>query len=156
MKIRQMMPLKINLINETKNRLPRQLLTTVLQKAYCAHRKTPAVINILVAGDKKTEMINRKFLQHHYTTDVITFADGVTQIRGRILLGDIIVNIAMAERLAKKNRGKTADELTLYALHGLLHCLGYDDQTLKSRQKMFAEQQRWLKSCGARVELSAV
>jgi len=39
-------------------------------------------------------------------------------------------------------------ELLLYALHGLLHCCGYDDSTDADREVMHTEEDRILEAIG--------
>lgn len=134
--------LTIHIFNETSPRVrtPKKLITELLTNAYDKRRKKKAAVNLLIAGDEKITELNVKFLQHNFTTDVISFADEDTELRGVVQMGDIIVNAELATRLAPENGWKPEQELALYALHGFLHILGYDDHSEKDYQKMVAAQ----------------
>ncbi|MBP5232587.1 MAG: rRNA maturation RNase YbeY [Planctomycetes bacterium] len=134
--------LQIRIFNETpgKTKIPRKLVTTLLANAYNKRRRKRAAVNLLVAGDEEITRLNVRYLRHDFTTDVISFPDGETVLRGAVQLGDIAVNAELAGRLAAENGWKPEQELALYALHGLLHLLGYDDHSEADYQAMVAAQ----------------
>lgn len=74
--------------------------------------------------------INKKFLNHHYSTDIITF-----NYNGNhdILEGEIFISFEDAEANAKKYGVKTDEEIIRLVIHGILHLLGYDDQITKDK-----------------------
>lgn len=66
-----------------------------------------------------------------------------------VFLGEIFINIQEAARTKKYqeifNETKSRDYIFYFLLvHGLLHLLGYDDQTEKSRQAMIVLGKRYL------------
>ncbi|MFA6514626.1 MAG: rRNA maturation RNase YbeY [Patescibacteria group bacterium] len=66
-----------------------------------------------------------------------------------VFLGEIFINIQEAARTKKYqeifNKTKSRDYIFYFLLvHGLLHLLGYDDQTEKSRQAMIILGERYL------------
>lgn len=66
-------------------------------------------------------------------TDVLSFSqiegEPVTLEEGAIPLGDVVVSVDTAERQAEEAGHSTDQELDLLVVHGMLHLLGYDDQT---------------------------
>ncbi len=48
---------------------------------------------------------------------------------GREGLGDIVISVKTAERNARGEGRRLAQELDILALHGFLHLLGYDHET---------------------------
>jgi rRNA maturation RNase YbeY len=85
--------------------------------------------------------LNKKFLNIDGTTDVLAF--GIPDCRG-LLHADIAVCIDEAQRNARAYATSLKYELELYALHGLLHILGYKDKTLKQRKTMQSKAEKIL------------
>lgn len=75
---------------------------------------------------KEIIAINAKFLDHHYSTDIITF-----NYNGNhdILDGEIIISIEDAVENAKKFGVKVNQEIIRLVIHGILHLIGYNDQS---------------------------
>lgn len=94
-------------------------------------------------SDAAIRKYNRRFLRHDYVTDVIAFPNDEG--------GDILISLDTAGRLARQGGYGTVQELSLYALHGMLHLAGYDDHGKKNRTKMFAAQKRIFKRVAPRL-----
>ncbi len=90
-----------------------------------------------VNNDKILE-INRTFLQHDYETDIITFNLGTPDD----IVGDIYISVDEASKNATEYGQSLDDEIRLLIVHGILHLLGYDDDTDEDRFIMEAEQDR--------------
>lgn len=103
---------------------------------------------------------NRRFLQHHGLTDVLSFryrqASGHrTQDTGlqlaacslQPIVGEILVAPSFARLYAKQHGLSYRDELARYVVHGLLHWVGYDDRTAKERRRMRAIEDTLLAEC---------
>jgi len=91
----------------------------------------------------REEMIelNRQFLQHDYDTDIITFAESEAPnpVSADFALGwDQIA-------LQSQDLGEVyLKELHRTLVHGLLHCLGYNDQTEAQRKEIRAKEDYYL------------
>ena len=72
--------------------------------------------------------LNKKYLQHDYVTDVLAFDLGQTP--------EIIVCPLSAKANAKAYQTSTEREIILYVIHGILHLAGYNDHSLKEKNKM--------------------
>jgi probable rRNA maturation factor len=60
--------------------------------------------------------------------------------------GDIVVCLDEAARQAKKRNHPIRLEVLLYALHGMLHLLGYDDVSARQAARMHRREdacERW-------------
>jgi len=81
-------------------------------------------IRVEVVGDERMSALHEKHKDTPGTTDVLTF-----DLSGdpRVLDVDIVVCADEARRQAEARRHGIAEELTLYIVHGVLHCTGYDD-----------------------------
>ncbi|MCF0233828.1 MAG: rRNA maturation RNase YbeY, partial [Thermoguttaceae bacterium] len=81
----------------------------------------------VVASEPMHEM-NVQFLGHDYPTDVLAFALEDDLEHG-YLEGNVVVCPDVAIERAPEYGWPAEDELLLYAVHGTLHLVGYDDHT---------------------------
>ncbi len=88
-------------------------------------------INIVTQNDILE--INKTYLKHNFTTDIITFnySDLFNELDG-----EIFISIDDAFTNSKKFKVSLSDELVRLVIHGVLHLLGYDDQTLADKKVM--------------------
>ena len=102
-------------------------------------------VSLTVCDDATMQRLNARHLGHDYPTDVLSFPLGERIGGGLSLppspdgvrrLGDIVVSYETARAQAAEYAHSTAAELTVLFVHGLLHLLGYDDQTDAERQAM--------------------
>ncbi len=126
------------------------MTVTVQTQASCVHEIDLAWLSLLVEttlGDEKvehghvdvflvdeTEMaaLNLEHMGKQGPTDVLAFpldeASGHGQPEGDlpIHLGDLVICPTVAERQAPDHAGSIEAEMTLLAVHGVLHILGHD------------------------------
>lgn len=95
-------------------------------------------LGVRITDDRTIRLINQKFLKHDWTTDVISFGFDEPGI-----LGDVVVSVETARRLARELKIPFDHELSRYLVHGALHLLGYDDKTPAARKKMHRRQE-WI------------
>jgi len=92
-------------------------------------------INLVFVDNPEIIRLNRKYLNHDYYTDVITF---YYQGPDR-LSGDIFISLDKVSENAHDYQTSFDKELLRVIFHGFLHLVGYDDQTeeeiLQMRQK---------------------
>jgi probable rRNA maturation factor len=66
-----------------------------------------------------------------------------------LLLGDVVICPAVAQRQAPEHAGNLDDELALLVVHGTLHVLGYDHhipealETMRARELALLEAHHW-------------
>lgn len=77
--------------------------------------------------------INKKYLKHNYSTDIITFDYSNER---NILDGEIFISIADAMQNSKKYHVTFNNEILRLVTHGILHMSGYDDKTKAKRKRM--------------------
>lgn len=104
-----------------------------------------AVISLAIVDDPTIHDLNRRFLDHDYATDVLSFVLESTDER---LEGEVIVSADTAARSAAAWHWSPADELLLYVIHGTLHLVGYDDTTPETRQEMRIREDDYLARSG--------
>lgn len=96
----------------------------------------------------KMAKINRDYLQHEGSTDVITFdyREGYEDSAASLdLSGEIFISVEDAVRQAAEFRTTWPEELVRYIVHGVLHLQGYDDLSPAERKVMKREETRLLR-----------
>lgn len=108
-------------------------------------------LRVRIAGDREVSAAHEEFLEVPGTTDVLTFdmsdEDGLDC--------DILVCLDEAQRRAAELGHAPVRELLLYCVHGLLHCMGYDDHEPAEYERMHAREDEVLTAIGAGATFSA-
>ena len=129
--------MEINFFYQTK--LPAYYKKTKLYKAAVSftigkNKSKFETINIIIVSPKEILKINKEFLGHNYVTDVITF-ENPSPVNNKIY-ADIFVCFEQTKKQAQE-LGKTfRKEFLTVIIHGILHLISYDDNTLKKRNEM--------------------
>lgn len=123
-------------------------VSSVIRKTVVSERSKRNWVSVLVTTDAEIRKINRRFLDHDYATDVISFeAPRENSPAGESdYLGDVVVSFEMARSMASEIGIPFKEELARYLVHGTLHLLGYDDHKPADRRKMFDRQEKILRS----------
>tara|TARA_Y100000766_G_scaffold167791_1_gene144099 strand:+ start:477 stop:884 length:408 start_codon:yes stop_codon:yes gene_type:complete len=98
-------------------------------------------LNFLIVGDKRMIHFNKTYLNHDYSTDIITFDNS----ENKKISGDIVISIERVKENSKKYKVKLEDELRRVMAHGLLHLLGYDDKNEKEKKRIRKKENYYLK-----------
>ena len=126
-------------------------------------------LGIHLVGAEEMAQVNKNFLQHEGSTDVITFDYSETgragcpqpAARGAMrtsrpttpLLGEIFISVDDAVSQAREFRTSWQSELVRYIVHGVLHLEGHDDLQPAPRLKMKRAENRLLKELSRRFDL---
>ncbi|HTK60445.1 MAG TPA: rRNA maturation RNase YbeY [Candidatus Baltobacteraceae bacterium] len=114
-----------------------------------AKAKTTDEVGVVFVADKEMIALNTAHRHKRKTTDVLSFGnDGAWPGEGKGLLGDIVISMPQIRRQAAKAGKPVRDELAMMLVHGTLHLLGYDHETVKDEKVMFPLQKRILKTLG--------
>jgi probable rRNA maturation factor len=127
-------------------------------------------LSLIFVGENEIAELNDSFLGKPGPTDVLSFpidaaeidltvvATGATRGPDRapadpsempLLLGDIVICPAVAQRQAPEHAGTLDDELALLIVHGILHVLGHDHaeaderSVMRKRELELLEQWHW-------------
>ncbi len=102
---------------------------------------------VTYVSDAYIKRLNLKYKKINKATDVLAFS----ALEGRSIkgigsfLGDIIISVDTAKRQANIFNSTKTKELELYLVHGILHLLGYRDDTKKNFECMTRTQEGLLR-----------
>lgn len=94
--------------------------------------KSIGSIGIVFHSDDSLLEVNRQFLQHNYYTDVITFEENTPSS----VNGEVHISIDRVRENARAIEVDVEKELRRVIVHGVLHMMGYADNTNDSRALM--------------------
>jgi probable rRNA maturation factor len=135
-------------------KLMRQIVAHVLEQVFGLKSYSCAV---QIVSPKRMAEVNWEFLQHEGSTDVITFDYKDYPDHDSLqIAGEIFICFEEAVKQAKEFSTSSQSELVRYAVHGILHLLGYDDLTPEKRKIMKREENRVVRLLEKRFEFASL
>jgi len=118
---------------ENKYRINKRLVHKIISKFKEELNFSIETLTINFISADTILTINKHYLNHHHTTDIITFNYSGNQVH---LDGELFISIEDS-RNNSHIYGCTHDsELFRLIAHGILHLMGYDDITVSQKRKM--------------------
>ena len=95
-------------------------------------RMSPETVTLAVrlTGDRELRRLNRAYAGNDSVTDVLSFAGSGNH------LGDLAISWPMVVRQASEHGHPALTEFGLLSVHGMLHLLGWDHDTISGRREM--------------------
>lgn len=98
-------------------------------------------ISIIFCSDSYLLSINNQYLKHNYYTDIISF---LYNKEGQTISGDLFISIDRVKENAKDYKVKFVNELCRVMAHGVLHLLGYGDNSETEKVLIRAKENYFL------------
>lgn len=134
-------------IGGTSDRAWKELAERTVRAILATAGFRDGTISIAVVDDPTIHDLNRRFLDHDWPTDVLTFPLAC-DVRRKWIEAEIVVSRDTAQREASQQQWPEPHELLLYVIHGALHLTGLDDTTDQSRSAMRRAEHHWLHHAG--------
>lgn len=99
-------------------------------------------LEISFINAEQIHTLNNSYLNHDYSTDIITFDYSNNNIA--YLDGEIFISVDDAILSAKKYKVKLNEELGRLVIHGILHLLNFNDQKMSDKIIMKLMENRLL------------
>lgn len=129
--------------------LDEHLLKRAIQAALRRGGASTASVSIAIVSDPAIAQLHQEYMDEPGPTDVLTFdlGDGAGA-EGGCVEGEVVISADTAARAAASRGHSVQAELALYAVHGILHLLGCDDQDEVSACSMHALEDEILAELG--------
>lgn len=127
---------EVSYIIRDKNKIRNWILFAI-----STEKQNEGNINIILCSDRYLHKANLEYLQHDTYTDIITFDTSEDQNE---ISGDIFISIDRVKENAKTFKIPAKNELHRVMIHGVLHLLGYKDNTLKEKELMRSKEDYYL------------
>lgn len=103
--------------------------------------KTLGDISFVFCSDEYLLEVNKKYLQHDYFTDIITF----DYVENSQINGDIFISVDRVKDNSVQFSTSFSNELHRIIIHGVLHLLGYKDKKKEDKKLMTEREDFYLK-----------
>ncbi len=100
--------------------------------------KTDGELSFIFCSDDYLLDMNKKYLNHDFYTDVITF----DYCENDIVSGDVFISVDRIKENAQTYKSSFEKELQRVMIHGVLHLVGYKDKT-DTEQKQMRERENF-------------
>ncbi len=135
-------------------RIPRARIAAALIRAFRLVRLRPLPIALTFVDDRTIARLHRRFLGVSGPTDVISFPLQPDENPGEgDPIGEVVVSVETAIRTARRRCHAPSAEIALYAVHGILHLLGFEDGNAAEVERMRAAERECLKAAGIEKDL---
>lgn len=108
-------------------------------------------ISIVLTDDEEIRRLNRAYRGKDEPTDVLSFSLretsveetqlDITALEGELPLGEVYISVPTARLQAQAGGRSLEEEVAFLAVHGVMHLLGYEDETEQGYQQM--HQRGW-------------
>lgn len=116
-----------------------------IRRSIKKHRKSAGAIAFIFTSNELLLQMNREYLNHNYFTDVITF-DYTDEA---VVSGDIFISVDQVRVNAEQFGSDMADEMRRVMVHGVLHLIGFGDDSSEEKKTMRKMEEEalhlWLK-----------
>ena len=132
------MAILIQSIHSTK--IKQKVLRAAAKKAMIFEGLNPdkVELSIVLTDDAELQRLNKEYRGKDKPTDVLSFSqdEDFIPVSGRLrILGDIVISLDTAVLACSEERSLEAETCWL-VIHGVLHLLGYDDETEEGYNEM--------------------
>jgi probable rRNA maturation factor len=135
----------VSLLNTQSRPIRTSALRQAARRLLQAEGCPKAEVSVLLTDDAAIQAMNLHYRGYDKPTDVLSFAqrDQVADAPPPpdfpgtpALLGDVIISVDTAVRQAEMHGVSLDQELALLTVHGILHLLGYEDETEEGAERM--------------------
>lgn len=103
--------------------------------------KIAGAINFIFCNDSYLLKINKKYLQHDFYTDIVTFNNSDKENE---ISGDIFISYERVVENAEKLSKSLEDETSRVSIHGILHLIGYKDIESEEIKEMRNKEDQYI------------
>ena len=116
-----------------------KILKTVLKN----QGNDDGTITVILGQDELLRSLKKQFFKKDKYTDVIAFR--LNDYKEKVVEGEVYISLPRARENAKTFGEPFEREISRLLIHGVLHLLGYEDDTKKSKMVMTSLENKYLK-----------
>ncbi|MBU1098797.1 MAG: rRNA maturation RNase YbeY [Bacteroidetes bacterium] len=133
----------LNVLSENKIRIRKVLVHNLVKLLRSELDFKINQLQIIFVDSSYIHAINKEYLKHDYSTDIITFSYSEDK---NIFDGEIYISVEDANQNSKKFKVDLNTEIIRLIIHGILHLLGFDDIDENDKAKMKKVENRLVKT----------
>jgi len=134
--------MSINFFNEDVSlpKLKKRKLISWIKNVIQSEGKKVGQVSFIFCSDDYLLEVNKKYLDHDYYTDIITF----DYVEENVIQGDIFISVDRVKENSVTFRTIFEDEIHRILIHGILHLIGYKDKLKKDKHLMTTKEDFYL------------
>lgn len=129
-------------VTDRRYSLDTRMLSRLVGNVLRGESASRKFVDIIYCRDRQIERLNKRFKGIGRSTDVLAF--GMKDQFEPDFLGEVYVNLQMARRQAELYSAPYLEEVKRLTVHGVLHLLGYCDDTKLARSRLWKRQEGYL------------
>jgi probable rRNA maturation factor len=135
--------MSINFFNEDVPlpKLGKRKLISWIKNVIVKEGKKTGDISFIFCSDDFLLEVNKKYLNHDFYTDIITF----DYVEDNLIQGDIFISLERVKENATSYKTTFNNENHRIIIHGVLHLLGYKDKLKEDKHLMTSKEDLYLK-----------
>ena len=128
--------MSVNFFNEDTAfpKISKRYVAKWVKEVIQLHEFKAGDLSFIFCSDDYLLDVNKKFLEHDYYTDIITF----DYVDGKLISGDIFISVDRVNDNSVSFGISFSNELYRVIIHGVLHLLGFGDKT--EQEKLIMRQ----------------
>ena len=132
--------ISVSLVKRYHNvRISLNRLEEIVQFVCRKEKISDGELSFVIINERTMRGMNKKFLTHDYSTDIITFP-----LEKMPLQAEVFINGEKIKSQAKEFKVSEKNELIRLIVHGTLHALGYSDKTTMKKKRMYELQEKYV------------
>ena len=129
-------------IDKNYGKLNESLCKSIIEKILTHYNYMSYDINIIFTSDIYLSDLKKEFFSKYQWTDVIAFP---LQVDSKFIEGEIYISMPTAKKNAISFQEPYEKELGRLIIHGLLHLLGFKDNSKEQKKGMTILEEKFLK-----------
>lgn len=131
------------IFNETEESVPftRTQLSAIIGHLEQNESCVFGTVEVVFVGDESIQQLNLEYLGHDYVTDIITFPYHEDKLS---IEGTLFCCIPQIRRQSAEYETSFESETLRIVIHGLLHLIGYEDQSDQQQSIMTALENKYI------------
>ncbi len=122
-------------------KVKKRITSCWIKQVISIEEKRVGDISFIFCSDEYLLDVNRKYLNHDYFTDIITF----DSVEDNVISGDIFISVDRVKENSIEFETSFDNEIHRIIIHGVLHLLGYKDKAKKAKHLMTEKEDLYLK-----------
>lgn len=133
----------ITIINDHPycNNFNTQTVEHLTEMIFSSENRKYSSINFIITSDEYLSRLKKKYFNQNVYTDVMTFN---LEDSDRPIEGEIYISMDRIFSNAKIFNNSMEEEIKRVVIHGILHLIGYDDDTKQKKENMTKLENKYI------------
>ncbi len=130
----------VEINNKTRSKINLSIVKKITESFLKFYKKEDCIVSIAFVSDAVIQRLNKQYRNIDKITDILSFSGNDE------FLGEVVIDYAQIKRQAIKFETTIKQELIFILVHGLLHLIGYNDDTEVDAKKMDKLTNKFIKN----------